>query len=127
MSAKFNPAPDSLLARHRQLAPAASVRVSPLCLGGMNFGLSQKDKYGECTKETAFEILDHFYSQGGNFIDTANVYHYGESERWLGEWMKSRNNRNEIVLATKVCGTSRSNRSIISRMYRTHADKTLDM
>lgn len=91
----------SLLSNHRQLAPSASVRVSPLCLGAMNFGDAQKERYGECTKETAFSILDHFYNEGGNFIDTANTYHYGESEMWVGEWMAARGNRDEIVLATK--------------------------
>lgn len=92
---------DSLLFRHRQLAPLASIRVSPLCLGSMNFGQAHKERYGECSKETAFEILDHFYSQGGNFIDTANGYHNGESEEWLGEWIASRDNRDELVIATK--------------------------
>lgn len=56
---------------------------------------------GECSKETAFEILDFYYSQGGNFIDTANGYQAEESEQWLGEWMESRGRRDEIVLATK--------------------------
>jgi aryl-alcohol dehydrogenase-like predicted oxidoreductase len=56
---------------------------------------------GECNKETTFSILDHFYASGGNFIDTANVYIAGESEEWLGEWMASRNVRDEMVIATK--------------------------
>lgn len=56
---------------------------------------------GECNKETSFAILDHFHEQGGNFIDTANVYQMGESEQWIGEWMAERSNRDEIVLATK--------------------------
>ncbi|CAI4213535.1 unnamed protein product [Parascedosporium putredinis] len=101
MSPNMNWQPSGTLARHRQLAPSASVRVSPLCLGAMNFGESGKDRYGECTKETAFAILDQFYGQGGNFIDTANAYQAGESEMWVGEWMKARDNRDEIVLATK--------------------------
>ncbi|OLN96924.1 Norsolorinic acid reductase B [Colletotrichum chlorophyti] len=92
---------DSLLFRHRQLAPLASVRVSPLCLGSMNFGEAHKERYGECSKDTAFEILDLYYKEGGNFIDTANGYHNGESEEWLGQWMESRDNRDEMVLATK--------------------------
>ncbi|KAG2179752.1 hypothetical protein INT43_003535 [Umbelopsis isabellina] len=93
--------PSSLLGRHRQLAPTASVRISPLCLGAMNFGEAHKQRMGECSKETAFEMLDYFVSQGGNFIDTANSYQDEESEIWLGEWMASRKNRDDIVLATK--------------------------
>lgn len=98
------------LLRHRQLAPTASVRVSPLCLGAMTFGEAQNERYGklEHGKKTAFEILDTFYSQGGNFIDTANVYRHGESEQWLGEWMTERGNRDEIVLATKYTTTYRT-------------------
>jgi aryl-alcohol dehydrogenase-like predicted oxidoreductase len=67
----------------------------------MTFGSQQTEQYGEVSKETAFSILDHFKSHGGNFIDTANFYREGESELWLGEWMQSRQNRDEIVLATK--------------------------
>lgn len=38
---------------------------------------------------------------GGNFIDTASDYQDGESETWLGEWMAARQNRDEMVIATK--------------------------
>ncbi|KAF2628667.1 Aldo/keto reductase [Macroventuria anomochaeta] len=89
------------LFRHRQLEPSASVRVSPLCLGAMTFGELHSERYGVCPKDEAFAIMDNFYSEGGNFIDTANVYRDGESEEWVGEWMASCKNRDEIVLATK--------------------------
>ena len=56
---------------------------------------------GECSKETAFSILDFFSSEGGNFIDTANSYQNEQSEVWLGDWMNSRNNRDQMVIATK--------------------------
>ncbi|EIT82230.1 voltage-gated shaker-like K+ channel, subunit beta/KCNAB [Aspergillus oryzae 3.042] len=90
-----------LLARYRQLAPSASVRVSPLCLGAMTFGTASKERYGECSKDATFEILDYFVSQGGNFIDTANAYREEQSEIWLGEWLASRQNRDQMVIATK--------------------------
>lgn len=67
----------------------------------MTFGDTHPERYGEVSKETAFEILDTFAGAGGNFIDTANGYQDGQSEQWLGEWMKSRKNRDQIVLATK--------------------------
>ncbi|TGO58701.1 hypothetical protein BCON_0052g00460 [Botryotinia convoluta] len=79
------PAPEPMLFRHRQLAPTANVRVSPICLGAMNFGDVDKARLGECNKETSFEILDTFKGLGGNFIDTANGYQAGQSETWLGE------------------------------------------
>ncbi|KAF9995450.1 hypothetical protein BGZ80_001365 [Entomortierella chlamydospora] len=103
-----HPPPRSNIDRHRQLAPNASVRVSPLCLGAMNFGDAWKARMGECNKETTFEILDFFVSQGGNFIDTANFYQNEESEKWLGEWMASRDNRDQIVLATKYSTSFKS-------------------
>ncbi|KAJ5577931.1 uncharacterized protein N7459_006895 [Penicillium hispanicum] len=94
-------APRSHLGRYRLLAPSAAVKVSPLCLGAMNFGDSWKAGLGECDKETSFKILDTFYENGGNFIDTANAYQNEESEAWLGEWMEKRGVRDEIVMATK--------------------------
>ncbi|MEU4194120.1 aldo/keto reductase [Kribbella sp. NPDC026611] len=75
--------------------------VSALCLGAMNFGSSTPP-------ETAHAILDRFVEAGGTFIDTSNNYnqwtgHGGESEQLLGEWLRSRGNRDDLVIATK-CG-----------------------
>lgn len=95
------PAPKTALGHYRLLAPNASVRVSPLCLGTMNFGDAWKDMMGVCDQKTTNEILDFFYESGGNFIDTANNYQKEESEIWIGEWMKSRGNRDQMVIATK--------------------------
>lgn len=91
----------TLLARHRQLAPTASVRVSPLCLGTMTFGQAGVPIQGETTEAESTAILDRFYQAGGNFLDTANGYQNGESERRIGRWMKERDNRDEMVIATK--------------------------
>jgi len=56
---------------------------------------------GECNQKTTEEILDYFYESGGNFIDTANNYQKEESEKWLGEWMQKRGNRDQMIIATK--------------------------
>jgi aryl-alcohol dehydrogenase-like predicted oxidoreductase len=95
------PQPKGPLGRYRLLSPTASVRVSPLCLGAMNFGDAWKGYMGSCDKETTEAILDFYYDQGGNFIDTSNNYQFEESEMWIGEWMERRKNRDQIVLATK--------------------------
>lgn len=58
-------------------------------------------RYGECSKEDAFNILDTFYQNGGNFLDTANTYQEGQSEVWVGEWLTSRDVREQFVIATK--------------------------
>ena len=55
------PEPKSLLGNYRLLAPNASVRVSPLCLGAMNFGTAWEQWLGKCDKDTSFEILDYFF------------------------------------------------------------------
>lgn len=118
--------PQPLLARYRQLAPSASVRVSPLCLGAMTFGTFMNERYGECSKESAFEILDHFYSQGGNFIDTANAYRAGESEIWLGEWLASRKNRDDMVIASKyTTGYQGHNKHKIQANYGGNGTKSM--
>ncbi|KAF5026704.1 hypothetical protein F66182_1211 [Fusarium sp. NRRL 66182] len=96
------PPPKSPLARYRLLSPTASLWVSPICLGTMNFGNAWKSVMGECDQSMAESIMDFFHEQkGGNFIDVANNYQFQDSEKWLGEWMKKRGNRDEIVLATK--------------------------
>ena len=42
---------------------------------------------GVMKKETVFEVLDFFHSQGGNFLDTSNNYQSEQSEMWIGEWV----------------------------------------
>jgi aryl-alcohol dehydrogenase-like predicted oxidoreductase len=73
------------------------VKVSPLCLGTMNFG-------GRSDAAESQRILDHYLETGGNFVDTANVYNDGRSEEIIGDWMKQRGVRDRIVLSTKVHG-----------------------
>ncbi|BCS22823.1 uncharacterized protein APUU_31048S [Aspergillus puulaauensis] len=97
----FAPKPKTPLGYHRVLSPTAGVKVSPLCLGGMNFGEGWEHFMGTCSKDDAFALMDAFYDMGGNFIDTANNYQEGDSERWIGEWMQSRGNRDQMVIATK--------------------------
>ncbi len=75
----------------------SGLRVSQVCLGTMTFGR-------EADRSTSFDILDYFVNEGFNFIDTANAYSKGLSEEILGEWMKDRGNRNDLVIATKVYG-----------------------
>lgn len=71
------------------------VMVSPLCLGVMNFG-------GPTNEADSIAILNHALDGGINFIDTANVYTGGESERITGKALKENGKRDQVVLATKV-------------------------
>ncbi|KAL4912533.1 NADP-dependent oxidoreductase domain-containing protein [Aspergillus aurantiobrunneus] len=95
------PEPATALGRLRVLSTTAGVRVSPLQLGGMSIGDKWSSFMGSISKPQAFNLLDAFVAAGGNFIDTSNNYQDEQSERWIGEWMQTRGNRDNIVLATK--------------------------
>lgn len=95
------PEPTTPLGRLRVLSTTAGVRVSPLQLGGMSIGNAWSSFMGSMDKAQAFSLLDAFVAAGGNFIDTSNNYQDEQSERWIGEWMAARGNRDNIVLATK--------------------------
>ncbi len=71
------------------------VQVSPLCLGAMNFG-------GPTPEDESHRIINVALDAGINFIDTANMYVGGESERIVGRALRANGRRNEIILATKV-------------------------
>lgn len=70
--------------------------VSRLCLGTMTFG---NPDWG-CDQEASSAIVDRFIEGGGNFIDTADMYSAGESERMLGVALKQ-HDRDALVVATK--------------------------
>ena len=71
------------------------LKVSRLCLGTMMFG-------DPTSKADSIAIIERSMDDGINFIDTANVYNDGESERILGKAVSGR--RDAVVIATKVCG-----------------------
>lgn len=110
-SAKFfenAPEPPTELGRYRVLAPSAAIRVSPLALGAMSIGDAWSSFMGSMDKDQSFKLLDAFVAAGGNFVDTANNYQDEQSETWLGEWMASRANRDQMVVATKFTSDYRS-------------------
>ncbi len=80
------------------------LEVSLLCLGTMTWGKQNN-------QTEAFEQMDYAMSQGVNFFDTAEMYAapssektFGKTETIIGNWFRERNNRNKIILATKVSG-----------------------
>ncbi len=73
----------------------SGLKVSPLCLGTMNFG-------GPTPEAEAIQIINRALEGGINFVDTADIYHAGESERIVGKALKENGRRDKIVLATKV-------------------------
>lgn len=86
---------------YRQLGQT-DIRVSLLCLGSMTWG-------GQNTESEAHEQLDYAVTAGINFIDTAEMYPFpvdsgkiGQTETIIGNWLKKRNDRDKLVIATKI-------------------------
>jgi aryl-alcohol dehydrogenase (NADP+) len=80
----------------------SGIKITPLMLGGNVFGWTADEK-------ASFVILDAYVDQGGDSIDTADVYSAwapghegGESERIIGAWLKQSRKRNKVVIGTKV-------------------------
>ena len=85
----------------RQLGQS-DLHIAPVVFGGNVFGWTIEEK-------RSFELLDAFTAAGFNAIDTADVYSRwgkgnsgGESEKVIGNWLKSRKNRESVIIATKV-------------------------
>ncbi len=83
---------------------STGLKVSELCLGTMQFLWTTDEA-------NSLAVLDAFVEAGGNFIDTADIYSSwapglkgGEAETVIGGWMRSRGNRRDVVIATKVRG-----------------------
>lgn len=81
------------------------LKVAEICLGTMQWGWTADETISGA-------VMDAYVAAGGNFLDTADVYSRwaegnpgGVSEEIIGRWMQARNNRRDIVLATKVRGT----------------------
>ena len=81
-----------------------NIEVSKICLGTMTFGEQN-------TEKEAHEQLDFSLEHGVNFIDTAEMYPVppnsktqGLTEKYIGSWLKKRNNRDNVIIASKVTG-----------------------
>ncbi|MCW4470343.1 aldo/keto reductase [Flavobacterium sp. MFBS3-15] len=93
------------------------LHVYPITFGGNVFGWTIDEK-------KSFELLDAFTGRGFNFIDTADVYSRwkpgnqgGESEAILGNWMKKRGNRKDVIIATKVGSDMGQGKVDLSKKY----------
>ena len=71
------------------------LKVSAITLGAQTFGWS-------VGPEEAFALMDRYLEAGGNYLDAADSYNKGESERIVGRWVKERDARDRVLLGTKV-------------------------
>ena len=103
------------------------LNVSMAPLGVMYLGTKQN-------RDESFALFDLYRARGGNFIDTANIYAHwvgpewrgGESEIVLGEWLRARGNRHDLVIASKVgFGYGDVPQSLTARRIKEECDKSL--
>jgi aryl-alcohol dehydrogenase-like predicted oxidoreductase len=93
---------------HYNTLPGTDVSVSRICVGTMNWGTFN-------TEPEAHDQLDYAIAEGCNFIDTAEIYpippskeRQGLTEKYLGDWMKKRGNRNDLIIASKVASRNQA-------------------
>ncbi|KAK7473832.1 hypothetical protein BaRGS_00034939 [Batillaria attramentaria] len=79
----------------------SGLRVSNICLGAMTFGENNRRERGQLDEAGAHNLINRFVEWGGNFIDTADIYGRGNSERIVGSWLAGQE-RDRYVIATKV-------------------------
>lgn len=84
------------LTKYRTLGKSGLI-VSPLALGTMTFGAG---RWG-ASEQTSRSLFDAYIDAGGNFLDTADIYSGGESERMLGSFLSDGGHRDRLVVATK--------------------------
>lgn len=101
--------------KYRKLG-TSDISVSVICMGTMTFGQQNTEIEGH-------EQLDYAISQGINFVDTAEMYSVpgraetqGSTERIIGNWLVKRENRSQIILASKATGPSPSFKHISDRL-----------
>jgi aryl-alcohol dehydrogenase-like predicted oxidoreductase len=95
---------NSLALDHYITLGRSGLRVSPLCLGTMTFGLEWG--FG-CPEDVSASMITRFLEKGGNFIDAANIYTKGHNETILGDYFTTgpgRGKRDRVVIATKFGG-----------------------
>jgi aryl-alcohol dehydrogenase-like predicted oxidoreductase len=107
-----------------KLLGKSGLRVSELCLGGMTFGEDWGSMLPGASKEQARKIFGIFVNKGGNFIDTANVYQKGTSEKYIGEFISSE--RERFVLATKYTLTTNPDDPNASGNHRKNLVQSVD-
>src|ERR1700734_1377125 len=94
MRSRPHPAKDTETGMQNRILGRTGVSVSPLCLGAMMFG-----PWGNKDEADSVRVIHRALDAGINFIDTADVYSGGESERIVGQALAGR--RDDVVLATK--------------------------
>lgn len=108
---------------HYTLLGRSGLRVSPLALGTMTFGTEWNWGADEATARRLFDL---YVDAGGNFIDTADLYTEGTSERWLGKFAAERGLRDRLVIATKYSYNAQAGNPNAGGNHRKNLMRALD-
>jgi aryl-alcohol dehydrogenase-like predicted oxidoreductase len=100
----------------RTVGPS-DLSVFPIAISGNVFGWT-------ADVESTNGILDRYFADGGNFVDTADSYAGGRSEIMIGNWLRDRRNRQDVVIATKI-GKSADNPGLTRRAIVSAVDASL--
>ena len=112
------PAATGPIVVRRRLVGLTDLRVFPIALSGNVFGWTADTTVTE-------GVLDAYWELGGNFVDTADSYAAGRSETMIGNWMRDRRNRADMVIATKV-GKSADSPGVTRKAITRAVDASLD-
>ncbi|WP_227374457.1 aldo/keto reductase [Haladaptatus halobius] len=108
---------------------STGTKVSEIAFGTWRFGRENDDGEVEIDEERAHELLDAYADAGGNFVDTADMYGDGESERYIGNWLADRD-REDFVIASKIYWPTRKDdpngRGLSRKHLRRQTDRILD-
>ena len=101
------------------------LEVSEIAFGTWRFGRETAAGNLEIDRERGHALLDAYESAGGRFIDTADVYGRGKSERWIGEWLADRE-RDRYVIASKIYWQTREGDPNAKGLNRKHVRRGVE-
>ncbi|GKZ12938.1 aldo/keto reductase [Haladaptatus sp. T7] len=101
-------------------------KVSEIAFGTWRFGRENDEGTVEIGEDRAHELLDAYAEAGGNFIDTADMYGDGESEKYIGNWLADRD-REDFVIASKIYWPTRTDDPNGRGLSRKHLRRQMDL
>ncbi|EFW89923.1 putative oxidoreductase (aldo-keto reductase family protein) [Haladaptatus paucihalophilus DX253] len=101
-------------------------KVSEIAFGTWRFGRENDEGTVEIGEDRAHELLDAYAEAGGNFIDTADMYGGGESEKYIGNWLAERD-REDFVIASKIYWPTRTDDPNGRGLSRKHLRRQMDL
>ncbi|KAK7094871.1 1-deoxyxylulose-5-phosphate synthase YajO-like [Littorina saxatilis] len=102
----------------------SGLRVSNICLGTMTFGKSHIGSPSNLSEADSHAVIQRFVQWGGNFLDTADGYGRGDSERVVGTWLKNQE-RDRFVVGTKFFNTMDSSNPNAAGCSRRHITNSI--